>query len=172
MKEIIVKNKKNILIILGVIIAIVVLIIKIFFGNDKQSNINIVKSSSKFYTVSNCVSRYINYLYSEDIDNVILLLEKNYKKKNNINNDNLFKKINKLDNFYSFSPTKMYEEVINDNLTKYYVKGYLVPDDLDFFETNKVEYYIIVYFNNKKSTYSIVPYDGKLFKNGDNNEKK
>lgn len=172
MKEKILENKKNILIILGVIVAIILIIIRLFIGSSNDRDINIVKSSSRFYTVSNCVSRYINYLYSEDTDNILLILDSSYKKKNKINSDNLFDKIGKLDEFYDFEARKMYEEVVNEHLVKYYVYGYLNINDIFNNESSSKDYYIIIYLDSKNSTYSVEPYDGKLFKNGGINERK
>lgn len=170
MKEKIIKNKQTILIILGVIIALIIILFKIFGGSKDSSKIEIVRSSSKFYTVSNCVSRYLNYLYSEDTDNILLLLNSTYKKNNNINSNNLFDKISKLDDSYDFEARKMYEKVINEHIVKYYVYGYLSNNYFDY--DNQIEYYIIIYLNSKDFTYSVEPYDGNIFKNGDNDEKK
>lgn len=172
MKEKIIKNKQNILILFGIIIVLIIVLIKIFGGNEDNNNIEIVKSSSRFYTISNCVSRFINYLYSEETDNLLLLLESNYKKKNKINEENLYSKINKLDNYYNFEARKIYQEIINDHKIKYYVFGYLGLNDIFANYNEKNEFYIIVYLDRKDSTYSIEPYNGKIFKNGDLNEKR
>lgn len=167
MKEKIQKNK-NILIILALVIVFIAIIIyKVFFGKSDEPDINIVKSSSKFYTVSNCVSRYLNYLYYEDTENMILLLDNSYKKKNHINNSNVFNNIDKLDGLYNFDARKMYEEIISDSITKYYVYGYLLKDDIDLNSySDKKDFYIIVYLNSDKLLYSVAPYDGELFTDG------
>lgn len=172
MKEKIKNNKQIILFIIGVVVAIIIIFIKIFGGNDDNKNIDIVKSSSRFYTVSNCVSRYINYLYSEETDNLLLLLDSNYKKKNKINQNNLYDKINKLENYYNFEAKKIYEENINNHKVKYYVYGYLTVDDVFNSVSDKADFYIIVYLDSKDSTYSVEPYDGKIFTNGDMNEER
>lgn len=162
-------TKKNIIIIsLLIVLAIGILIYKFFIGNnDGDSSIKIVTSNSKFYTVSSCVDRYLDYLINEDSDNLLLLLDKSYKKNNNLNKDNLFSKIDKFDGLYSFEARKMYQEIINDDLTKYYVFGYLIKEDIDY-DINDIgkPFYIIVYLNTSNMLYSIVPYDGKIFVNG------
>ena len=81
-------NKRNILIIIFCLIIILVILYKIFSSPSKKNNIDIVKSSSKFYTVSSCISRYLNYLSSNDTDNILLLLDNSFKKKNKINSNN------------------------------------------------------------------------------------
>ena len=162
-------TKKNIIIIsLLIVLAIGILIYKFFIGNnDGDSSIKIVTSNSKFYTVSSCVDRYLDYLVNDDVDNLLLLLDKTYKKNNNLNKDNLFIKIDKLDGLYSFEARKMYQESINDDLTKYYVFGYLINEDIDY-DINDIgkPFYVIVYLNTSNMLYSIVPYNGKIFVNG------
>lgn len=162
-------TKKNIIIIsLLIVLAIGILIYKFFIGNnDNEGSIKIVTSNSKFYTVSSCVDRYLDYLINEDSDNLLLLLDKSYKKNNNLNKDNLFSKIDKFDGLYSFEARKMYQEIINDDLTKYYVFGYLINEDIDY-DINDIgkPFYVIVYLNTSNMLYSIVPYDGKIFVNG------
>lgn len=160
-------TKKRTLLIIGFgILAIILLIIHFIGGNKDDNKINIVKSSSKFYTVSGCVNRYLNYLYSEDVDNLMLLIDKSYKNKNNINSKNFFDKIDKLDNMYTFEARKMYEQVINKNVTRYYVKGYLIKESINSDFNDKQDYYLIVNLDTKNSTYSISPYDGDVFING------
>lgn len=168
MKENVWSDKRKLLIIGFGILAIIVLFIHFFFGNKDDNKINIVKSSSKFYTVSSCVNRYLSYLYAEDVDNLLILLDNNYKKKNDINSNNFFDKISKLDNNYSFEARKMYEQVINDNVTKYYVKGYLIKEGINSYYNEKKDFYLIVNLDTKNSTYSVIPYEGDIFINGGN----
>ena len=58
-----------------------------------------------------------------------------------------------------------------DNVNKYYVKGTLIKETLGTnMNVNRQEikiYYLIVYLDNKKDTFSIEPYDGKKFIEGD-----
>lgn len=169
MKNDITDKKKSIIIVTLGIIALCFLIYQIFFAKKASDNINIVTNPSKFYTVSNCVSRYINYLCSKDTDNILLLLNNSYKKKNSINKKNVFSKLESLNELYSFKPKKMYQEIVNKNVTKYYVYGSIYIDNMSNIIDDGEDYYIIVYLNKKDYTYSIEPYDGKLFLGGDAN---
>ena len=72
----------------------------------------------------------------------------------------------KLDNMYTFEARKMYEQVINKNVTRYYVKGYLIKESINSDFNDKQDYYLIVNLDTKNSTYSISPYDGDVFING------
>ncbi len=164
------KRNKIIIIVICVIVAIILVFYQIFNSDKKNNNINIVTSSSKFYTVSNCISRYISYLNAGDADSIYLLLDSSYKKKNNISINNVLDIIGGSNNFYSFQATKMYQEELDSNITKYYVKGYIFVDDIDS-STNRSNYYLIVILDTKNSTYSIIPYDGEMFDKEEYNEK-
>lgn len=160
---------KKIIIVILCVTAIVLILLKVFNNNKKTSNIQIVTSTSKFYTVSNCADRFLKYLSSENIDNLLILLDDSYKKDNNISKDNIFNIINRLDGEYSFNAKKMYQQKINDNIMKYYVKGYILKEDIDN-NGEKIDYYIIVLLDENNSTYSIIPYDEELFNKEVSNE--
>ncbi len=172
MEETKMTKKKIFMISLLVIVAIVLILFKILYKNE-TNNYTIVTSSSKFYTVSSCVNRYVNYLYTKDDSKIFEILDSEYKRKNSINKNNLFNKIQKLDKNYSFEARKMYQEEINENVVKYYVKGYLIENVLsDSLIENGLDFYLIVYLDSKNSTYSVVPYDGKIFLEEEQNEKR
>lgn len=163
-------KKKILLIILAAIVLLVFLFFRIFGSSKEKNEIGIVTSTSKFYTVSNCVYRYITYLQSKDIDSLILVLDTSYKTKNSINKNNIIEKLGKLDGIYSFEARKMYQEKLNDHITKYYVYGYLREEMINQIDDNRNDYYVIVTLNTKNKTFSVTPYDGEIFKNGDNYE--
>ena len=160
-------KKKIILISCLAVIAIIILIFQLL-GNKKESDIKIVTSSSKFYTVSNCVYRYITYLQSQDVDSLISVLDSSYKKSNNIVKDNVLDKLGTLNSNYNFEARKMYQQTLNENTTKYYVYGYLYEDTIDQNMKNKQDYYIIVTLDTEDKIFSITPYDGEIFISGGN----
>ena len=165
------KRNKILFLILG-IIAIILVLYQLFYNSKNDNDVEIVTSTSNFYTVSNCVDRYLSYLSVEDVDNLILLIDKSYKKKNNLKKNNFFSKIDRLDGVYRFEAKKMYQQVINDNVTKYFVKGYLISEELNGgLNIDKKDYYIIVLLDKSNSTYSIIPYDGEIFNKEEMNEK-
>lgn len=167
MEEQVWTKKKKILIACLGILAVGLLIYNIFFSSNGKNDIEIVKSSSKFYTVSNCVYRYITYVQSKSSDNVLLTLDSKYKKDNNINKDNIFEKINVLDGNYNFEGRKMYQQKLNDDTTKYYVYGYLRKEVMNpSLAEEPLDYYVIVTLNTKNKTFSITPYDGEIFISG------
>lgn len=165
MKEKISKNRNTIIIVIFGIIAIILVLVQIFGGSKDKNKIDIVTSTSKFYTVSNCVYRYVTYLQTKDTDNLLLLLDSKYKSKNNINSNNVLNNLINLDKLYNFEARKMYEEKINDNITKYYVYGYLIEDDID--SNNSMDFYVIVTMDTNNKIFSITPYDGEIFGGSD-----
>ena len=165
MEENVWAKKRIILISAFGLLAIVLIFIQIFGGKKNNNDIEIVTSTSKFYTVSNCVYRYITYLQSKDVDSLILLLDNSYKKSNNISKENVLDKLDKLDSTYNFEGRKMYQQEITENTTKYYVYGYLREETINN-DGNKQDFYIVVTLNNKDKTFSITPYDGEIFING------
>lgn len=165
MEENVWTKKRIILISAFGLLAIVLIFIQIFGGKKNNNDIEIVTSTSKFYTVSNCVYRYITYLQSKDVDSLILLLDNSYKKSNNISKENVLDKLDKLDSTYNFEGRKMYQQEINENTTKYYVYGYLREENINN-DGNKQDFYIVVTLNTKDKTFSITPYDGEIFING------
>lgn len=167
MEEQVWTKKKIILISIFGALALIVLIIRFFGIGKDETKIEIVTSTSKFYTVNNCVYRYLVYLQAEDTDSLMLLLDSSYKKKNNISSDNVLDKLEKLDDVYNFEARKMYQEELNENLTKYYVYGYLKKEVINqSIETEPIDYYVIVILNTKNQTFSITPYDGEIFIDG------
>lgn len=167
MEEQVWTKKRTILITFFGILAIGLLIYNFFFTNKSENDIEIVKSSSKFYTVSNCVYRYLTYVEAKNSDNILLLLDNKYKKDNSIDKNNVIDIIGSLDGNYSFEGRKMYEQRINDNTEKYYVYGYLRKEVMNpSLAEDPIEYYIIVTLDTKNQTFSITPYDGEIFVNG------
>ena len=112
----------------GIIITVIVLaalygIYTLFFNKPKDETDNkidvvLVNDYNRFYTVSSCVTKYLNTLSSNNVENILTILDKNYKEKNNITEDNIYNYINKVDDVYSFSPRKMYYKETNNYVRK------------------------------------------------------
>lgn len=141
---------------------------------DEENKINIVENYSEFYTVDSCVYRFTTYLSSNDTESILLSISDSYKEKNNINENNVIDKFTSVEEDSIFVAQKMYYEIINKNVTKYYVYGNIQKNqifDNDIINTlEKTSMYLIVYLDKENKTFSIEPYDGKIFINGDNYE--
>lgn len=170
-------NSKYIAIGLG-FLAIVVLIISLVSGNSDKQKDNfetlIVTNASNFYTVNSCLYRTITYLASEDKESLMLLISDDYKKRNKVKEENVLDLFFDVEENSTFVSEKMYYQTITSEITKYYVKGHIetekIMDDVPLEKKNYESIYFIVYINSFDKLFSIEPYDGEIFIEGDANE--
>ena len=173
MKE---ERKKLYLAIVLVIITIIVIIISFTTtqSSDTKHNISILKQPSEFFTVNSCLYRTISYVSNKDTDSLLKVLNNSYKKKNKINANNVLKVFPSINGEATFVSKKMYYEKINNKIKKFYVKGIVKKNTIhDFSQVEKEEndyIYFIVTMDSKKQVFSIEPYDGEIFMDGDTNE--
>ena len=165
------KGYITLLVIVTICVLIFGIISNINKNNDEEKNeISVVTNYSEFYTVDNCINRFVTALSSKDTDSLLKQLTSSYKKENNIDENSVITVLGNIE-ATSFNTEAMYYETENDNVNKYYVKGTLIKEALDAnMNINKQElktYYLIVYLDNKKDTFSVEPYDGKIFIEGD-----
>lgn len=163
------RNKKIIAIVL--VVAVLFLgIYKLFFDKDiyteekiDTETISVLKDNNRFFTVSSCVSKYVNYLSISDTENLLVLLNEEYKEKNSIDKNNLYSYIGTINGTSTFSPKKMFEQRVSQTVYKYYIYGYVNQEMMDEV-TSRSDYYLIVFLDEKNMTFSIEPYDGSMFK--------
>lgn len=163
------RNKK----ILAIVIVIALLflgIYKIFFEKDviedekiDTKTISVVKDNSRFFTVSSCVSKYINYLSSGDTENLLILLSSEYKNNNSIDSSNIYNYIARITGTKTFTPKKMFQQRLSKSVYKYYVYGYTQEESMGSV-SQKENYYLIVILDEEDMTFAIEPYDGSMFK--------
>lgn len=163
------KNLKKIWLI-SIFVLLILFSMYLIYINKEDKNVNeisfsvkyeIVKNYNDFYTVNSCVYRYLTYLQSNP-NALLKVLDDNYIKANNINENNIYNYLTKYEGNLSFSSKKMYEEKISSNIYKYYVYGYVEKDIMDSFP-EKQEAYFIVKLDKKNNIFTIEPYDGKIF---------
>ena len=156
--------------------ATLIIIIVLFMYNDinkKKVEYDktpvIVKNFDDFYTISNCIDKYLNYVKMQDKTAVLNLLTKRYKEDNHINEKNIFNKINLGKNPIFISKKMLYKHT-NENEYKYYVYGiqkdFILNSTNGYNEENNLEAYYILYINMEQKIFSIEPYDGKDFIKG------
>ena len=57
----------------------------------------------------------------------------------------------------------MYQEVIYDSVTKYYLQGIIYKDEID--DAQKIaNYYLIITIDGDTLIFDVTPYDGRVFK--------
>lgn len=164
---------------LAIILPIITIIIVVISFTTRQSNdikhdISILKQPSEFFTVNSCLYRTITYVSNKDTDSLLKVLSDTYKKKNKINANNVLKVFPSINGEATFVSKKMYYEKINNKIKKFYVKGIVKKNTIhDFSQVEKEEndyIYFIVTMDSKKQVFSIEPYDGEIFMDGDTNE--
>lgn len=172
------KENSKLTVMILIIITIVVVVFSSLFGNQirkqEEEKIQIVTNYSNFYTVNSCLYRFVTYLHSKDKESIMLILNDTYKNKNKITTDNVLNKLPNVDVDSTFVSNKMYYQQLKNNVTKYYVRGYIEENQIsDNFDTNKLnrnEVYFIVYLDTEQKIFSIEPYSGDIFMDGENNE--
>lgn len=154
-------KKSNVFLVIVLIVLIFVLIV-INNKEDEQildvqiNKVMLLNNYNEFFTVNSSVFKYISYLQKKDYNNVLKILDVDYKNNNNINSNNILNYVENLEGNYSFSSKKIYYEIIDENFTKYYVFGYLSMDTIDGI-SEKLDRYYIVKFNTKEKIFSIIP---------------
>lgn len=172
------KDKSKFLAIFLVFLTILVVVISSLMNKNKQESttIDIVRNPSEFFTINSCIYRVITYIQKEDATSLLQVLSEKYKKDNKINNQNVLSVFSKLEKESTFKSMKMYYEKIDDNITKYYVYGKIEENLLHDYsiveQTDEKETYFVVYLDKKKQIFSIEPYDGYLFLEGEKNGQK
>lgn len=160
----------QLLIIVLVIVGVFSLVYTLFIENKEEDDeivdnpsVLVVNDYNRFFTVSSCVSKYINYLTTKNTDNLLILLSSEYKENNSIDSNNLYNYIDVIEGNKTFSARKMFEEQVNNNVYKYYVYGSIQEEKLGSV-SDKEDYYLIVILDENNMTFAIEPYDGVLFK--------
>ncbi len=167
---------KNFIMICILLLVVLILLIITAVGDLKKDNkvekkeeikTELVTNASRFYTVSSCINKYLLYLSDEDETSLLAVLDASYISKNNITEENVLEKIGKLaPGDYSFSARKMHQEQVSETITKYYVFGNIVKNEaleINTMEEKQSAYYIIK-LDASNLTFSVTPYDGKIFK--------
>lgn len=165
-------NKKAIVVLY---ICAAIIFITLFFladSDDKNSDLSgykIVENYSDFYTVNSCANKYVSFLAAKQKDSLISVLSSSYKKEHNINLDNVLDNLPMLDTNSTFVSKKMYYKQYEDNNYKFYVYGFIEKNDMNenYDEFYREEMYLIVYIDKNQTIFSVEPYDGDSFINGD-----
>lgn len=171
------KDKSKFVAIFLVIITILVVVFSSLLNKDekqKDSKKYIVTNYSNFYTVNSCLYRVITYIASENKSDMMLVLSEDYKNKNKITEDSILDLFPKVEQGSTFVSTKMYYETINSNIKKYYVQGYIEMNQLvdmkDSTNLEKTNTFFIVYLDTQNKIFSIEPYSGEIFMDGETDE--
>lgn len=126
---------------------------------EEELNIMQVNNASMFFTVENCINKYLSYLYSQNTEVIFNLLEEGYKTKFGINKTNVLQYVEQLDGSYVFTAEDMYYPK-NGDIQTYYVTGKISEDGLieNSFNNEYIEFNTTVIMDMENSTFTIIPY--------------
>ena len=170
-------NSKYIAIGLVIVTLIVVVVTNIMKDNNEEKVEKeplIVNNYSDFYTVNSCLYRAITYISTDDRESLLLLVSDDYKNQNKITKENVLDSFHDVEANSTFVSQKMYYENLNNDITKYYIKGYIKKnelfDDRELVKLDTETEYFIVYLDSSNGIFAIEPYNGEIFEEGDVNE--
>jgi len=126
---------------------------------EEKAKIIKVDNVSMFFTVENCINKYLTYLYSKDTEIVFNLLDESYKKEFDISKENVIQYVEDLNGIYTFSAKDMYYEK-NGDIQKYYVTGEITADGLVevVSEASSIKFNITVILDMSNKTFTVIPY--------------
>lgn len=166
------KEKKDYTLLIIICVILLCIVVLLFLNREEKEVIlnnepkySLLKDYSRFFTVNSCVYKYITYLSSNKTDDLLKVLDEDFVEKNNINANNVYNYVNKLNGNYTFKSKKIYFEVGNEKVVEYLVYGYLIEDAIDG-NGNKKDYYLKVNLDLENQLFSVAPYNGEIFKEG------
>ena len=129
----------------------------------EEIRISPVINHTRFVTVNDCINRFYGYLSSRAYDKALNVLSPKYVIDAEINYHNIIDRLNIKFATYSYVSEEMYFVELKNNITLYYVRGYLVDDAIE--TANKsIELFFEVYLDQNNMTFSLNPYNGEVFK--------
>lgn len=168
------KNKNNYTLLIIVCVILLSILGILYFDSEESESISnnenkylLLDDYSRFYTVESIVYKYINLITSNNVSDLINVLDEDYVSNNNITSESVFNYIDKLEGLCSFKAKKIYYENNGKYIIKYYVYGTLNKEGMDEI-IDKSDYYLVVKLDTKNNLFSITPYDGKIFKEVNN----
>lgn len=156
-------NKSNFktLIFLFIIFLIIGIFLFIFSNNYKSKDkkteykeIILVNDPSTFFSVTLNINKFSQYISDNDKVSAYNILDKDFAIKNNITIDNIIDIYGQSNANMTFTAKEMY--VISENeLYKYYVKGYLKKEQMDVFAKIESEVYYILNYDINNRVFSL-----------------
>lgn len=134
-----------------------VLILNIKKNYDKLDYVN---DYNEFFSISNCINNYINYLSNKNSDAVFSLLDTSYTTNNLIDTNNVLNTIN-YEQDVSVSIKELKYTKVKENII-YYIKASLYKNT--FTGSTKLDetFEALILLDLSNSSYSIIPIDNNL----------
>lgn len=121
---------------------------------DINTEISNVAIADNYFIVENCVNEFINANYKKDKNEVVQLLDKTYKDRNNINLSNIENYIYKFETPKTFFSNEMKQKEKTLSYIEYYVSG--IIHEKESFE-NIEQYNCLVILDFISGRFSIIP---------------
>lgn len=150
------------------IIFTIILILILLLGNLKQQNMvkenninyreymSLTDDYDRFFFVKDNINKYLLYVSSKDSDALYNLTDESFLKTNNLDVNNILSKAQLDGDDLSFYGKKVYEKKLNNNYI-YYAVGDVIQNKMDFKETVKEDYSIILLVDYNNFTISFIP---------------
>lgn len=177
------KNKKQVLIIIGFILAVIALLailLSIFLPNDKKPsdnpeinnnplNENTIKKDitkledvNKFFSTQKIINDFYTLLNNRETNKLLKVLDSSYIKSKGITENNLYQNLNSNYEITTYVAKNIYYNP-NSSITYYFINGYLINDELmgdnsELYEN--INYLIIV--DEITRNYTINPLDSNI----------
>lgn len=169
------KKKDNYFMLIIICIILFCVVALLFFYDEteevvleKEPTYKLVQDYSTFFTINSCVYKYINFISGRQTDDLLKVLDSDFINSNNIDENNIYRFVGDYNGNYSFVTKKIYYE--EENINKYYVYGFLQKENINGI-MDKIDYYVIINLDTKNNLFSITPYNGKIFKEENDEDK-
>lgn len=162
-------SKSEVKVAIGLLVmCIIILVLILLFGNlNSKNNVNvnninykedmsIIQDYDRFFFVKDNINKYLSYISSQDSEAVYDLSDEYYLKNNGIDVHNILSKIQLDGDDLSFYCEKVYERNVNDNYI-YYAIGDVVQNKMDFKETVRDDFSIVLLVDYNNFTISFIP---------------
>ncbi|MEG1506001.1 MAG: hypothetical protein RR478_00735 [Bacilli bacterium] len=129
--------------------------------NNDLGNPELVKNHDRFFTIEKCISKYYTYLNNSEPEKVLLLLNPEYVKKNNVTINTINNTLSDNKENFMYNSKKMYKQKLANNITRYFVYGNVTKSIIDE-QPIYIDNYMIVYLDENLISFSVEPYLGKF----------
>lgn len=123
----------------------------------------LVTDNSRYFTVIGCAKKYLSYLKDNSTEEILTILNEEYKESNRILASNLYTYVPRLnkDTIYDYVGEEMYQHRVSKNIVEYYVFGKIKTDNLDQ-ESTYMDYDMTIILYENEFIFSVKPGVGDL----------
>lgn len=116
----------------------------------------IVVDHSRYMTVLGCARKFVKAIQDGDKDNLMILIEKEYREKSGLNISNISNFLPTLDKdgVYDYEGGLMYEHRLSKNVVEYYLEGNIQKSIMDEASTS-IKYDMTITLYESEFTFSI-----------------